>query len=170
MRRLALLTLTLVGCVTTPKPPAIVDPPDGAIATAGATRVPLIVSGQNALLVDVVIRGQRVRLLLDTGAQSTVLDLGVARKLGITVRPTQSYSIGVGAGRVAGYSGEPTPFTIGDATVVVSPRLQDFTNITWAGLSRGGEPVVGLLGFDVLRAGHAVLDMDRGELWLRGEP
>lgn len=164
MKRLLFFIVLLAGCATA-KPQAAVAPSE--LSTVGMTRVPLIVSGQNALLVEVTLRGERMLMLVDTGAQSTVLDIGVARRLGLAMRPTPSYSIGIGAGRVAAREGEATTFTLGTFHATIAPRLQDFTSLTWNGLARGGRPVVGLLGYDALQSYHAILDVDGGAMWLR---
>lgn len=170
MMRATLLALSLTaGCASTTTPPAAAPAASaGPIATTGMTRVPLIVSGQGALLVDVTINGEAVVMILDTGAQSTVLDLATANRLGMRSNPSASYSIGVGAGRVAGRDGAATTFRLGNAfDATVAPRLQDFTNLTWNHLRRGGRPIVGLLGFDVLASYGAIVDVGRGEMWLR---
>ena len=85
----------------------------------------------------------------------------------MSLRPGASYSVGVGAGRVAGREAESTTFTLAGFDAQVAPRVQDFTGLTWNGLARSSRPIVGLLGFDVLRSYGAVLDVQRGELWLR---
>lgn len=158
--------LCVAGCATAPVAPKADAP--AAVSTTGLRKVPLIVSGQNALLVEVSInKGEPVLMLVDTGAQSTVLDITVARKLGLSIRSRASYSIGVGAGRVEGREAEATTFTLGDVDTQIAPRVQDFTGLTWSGLSRSPRPVVGLLGFDVLRSYGAILDVGRGELWLK---
>lgn len=162
----AAFAMLVVGCATAPTPSTPAAPSE--LSTAGMHKVPLIVSGQNQLLVEVSInKGEPVLMIVDTGAQSTVLDIGVARKLGLSIRPTPSYSVGVGAGRVAGREAEATTFTLAGLDTRIAPRVQDFTGVTWNALARSPRPVVGLLGFDVLRSYGAILDVARGELWLR---
>ena len=155
----------LAGCAATTTPPPAARPSE--LSTVGMHRVPLIVSGQNALLAEVTIRGEPVLMLVDTGAQSTVLDIGVARRLGLTLKPGASYAVGIGAGRVAGREAEATTFTLAGFDTTIAARVQDFTGLTWNGLARSSRPVVGLLGFDVLRSYGAIVDVSRGEMWLR---
>ena len=130
-------------------------------------RVPLTVTGQGSMLVTVNLNGKDVSLILDTGAQATVIDLRVATELGVPLMPGQLYSVGVGAGRVAARQGAVVTLDMAGFKAKVAPTLQDFSTLTLNHLSRGGKPIVGLLGFDVLRSYDAVIDVGEPALYLR---
>lgn len=164
---LFLLSLVSAGCAGTQPPSAALADTTANLSTAGMHRVPLVTTGQGALLVPITVRGEEIWMIVDTGAQGTVLDLATANRLGIQSRASNSFSVGIGAGRVAIRQGEITTFTFAGLDTRVAPKLQDFTNLTWNAMARGGNPIVGLLGFDVLKSYGAILDIDAGVMWLR---
>jgi Aspartyl protease len=157
------------GCATTtePKTKAASEKVEQAASTAGMHRVPLLLTGQNSALVEMTLNGKEIILLLDTGAQGTVIDIAVARSLGVKMSSTTSYGRGVGAGVVAARQGEVVTLTMNGFDAKVSPTLQDFSSMTNNWLRRGGRPIIGLLGYDVLRAYGAIIDLNEGAMYLR---
>lgn len=134
----------------------------------GMTRVPLRVTAQGSALVDCRVNGKLIVLILDTGAQSTVIDLRAATDAGIKSREVPGfYSRGVGAGRVAMRQGEVVTLDMSGFPAKVAPTLQDFSGLTIQHLATGSTPIVGLLGFDVLRSYGAVIDLKEGAMYLK---
>lgn len=117
---------------------------------------------QNVPLVGVHINGQPATLVLDTGANLTLLTetaarrLGLAREAGISVGTISAGGVGVAsAARISG-------LTVGE--VQVPARLVGVVPIAlpqWA-----GGPVDGLLGTDLLAAYDVELDLPNGTVTL----
>jgi hypothetical protein len=134
----------------------------------GMTRVPLVVTGQGSALVRCSINGKPITLILDTGAQGTVIDLRAATAAGVKSKEVPGfYSRGIGAGRVAMRQGETITLEMSGFPARVSPTLQDFSGLTLQHLQTGSTPIVGLLGFDVLRSYGAIIDLQEGAMYLR---
>jgi hypothetical protein len=134
----------------------------------GMTRVPLTVTAQGSALVKCTVNGKPIVLILDTGAQGTVIDLRVATQAGIKSTEVPGFfSRGIGAGRVAMRQGETITLDMSGFPARVTPTLQDFSGLTLMHLQTGSTPIVGLLGFDVLRAYGAVIDLQEGAMYLK---
>lgn len=168
----ALLSAALVaGCASTdsvaPATRVASEKVERAASTAGMHRVPLILSGQNSALVEMNLNGKPIVLLLDTGAQGTVMDLGVANRLGVKSSASNMFNHGVGAGRVAIRQAEVVTLEMSGFPARVSPSLQDFSSLMNSWSRKGGKPIVGLLGYDVLRTYGAIIDLNEGAMYLR---
>lgn len=138
-----------------------------AASTAGMHRVPLILTGQNSALVEIKVNGKEIVLLLDTGAQGTVMDIAATHALGVKSAASSGYSQGVGAGRVAMRQAEIVTFDMAGFQAQVAPSLQDFSALMNNWRRRGGKPIIGLLGYDVLHTYGAIIDLNEGAMYLR---
>ena len=171
----ALSLVSLVGCAGSPSQSRPESPASNAAANfpesrslAGMTRIPLTVTGQGSALVNCTINGKPIVLILDTGAQSTVIDLRAATNAGVKSHEVPGfYSRGIGAGRVAMRQGEVITLEMSGFPAQVAPSLQDFSSLTIQHLQTGSTPIVGLLGFDVLRSYGAVIDLKEGAMYLK---
>ncbi len=120
-----------------------------------------------ARLVAVDIAGRRVNFQLDTGAARTEIDTELARELGLEPVVT-------GANVVGFFGSEPArqvvlaKIRIGRVSIIGLPvfvRDSFAAEDSTSGIDRPR----GLLGVDVLRAGHAVLDLVENTLRFRSE-
>lgn len=169
--------LLVAGCTSTssaPQTSKAVEPGSNADAAptsrslVGMTRVPLIVTAQGSALVKCMVNGKQIVLILDTGAQATVIDIRAATNAGIRSHEVPGfYSRGVGAGKVAMRQGDVTTLDMSGFQAQVAPTLQDFSSLTLQHLQTGSTPIVGLLGFDVLRSYNAVIDLKEGAMYLQ---
>jgi predicted aspartyl protease len=168
---LACAALTAAGCAATdtvaPTTKAASAKVERAASTTGMHRVPLILTGQNSALVEMTINGKPIVLLLDTGAQGTVMDLGVATSIGVKSSASPIFNHGVGAGRVAIRQSEIITLDMHGFQAKVAPSLQDFSALMNSWGQRGGKRIVGLLGYDVLRTYGAIIDLNEGAMYLR---
>ncbi len=131
-------------------------------------RVPLVVTAQGSALVRCTINGKPITLILDTGAQGTVIDLRVATAAGVKSTEVPGFfSRGVGAGKVAMRQGETITLEMSGFPARVTPTLQDFSGLTIQHMQTGSTPIVGLLGFDVLRSYGAFIDLKEGAMYLQ---
>jgi predicted aspartyl protease len=131
----------------------------------GYTPVDLTVTGGH-LHVSAVVNGVPCRLLVDTGASLTVLDLQFARKAHIGGYETGQYARGIGTNarpiRVSRFPElKVGDFTIKNAAVTITDLDPDL-------LGGDGNPsAVGLLGAEYLGLHGAVFDFNSGTLYLR---
>ena len=130
-------------------------------------RVPLQKSGQGAALLTTTLNGTPITLLVDTGAQSTVIDLRVAQKAGVKLQPGALRSIGVGPGVINARQGEVVTLDLAGYPAQVRPTLQDFSGLIAASRRWSSTPIVGLLGYDVMSSCGAILDLDEGAMYLK---
>ena len=168
---LASSMIFMAGCASAgsdaPTTRAASEKVERAASTAGMHRVPLILTGQNSALVEIKINGKEIVLLLDTGAQGTVMDIAATTALGVKSTGGAGYSQGVGAGRVAMRQAEVITMDMAGFEARVAPSLQDFSALMNNWRRRGGKPIIGLLGYDVLHAYGAIIDLNEGAMYLR---
>ena len=136
-----------------------------ALAARGYRRIPLTLLSTGHLEVMGAVGGKPVRVLLDTGAASTVADREWATSAGFTLRP-----LGIkGAGSVALDLAlvEGAELSIGGIRLFRIPVLAiDLREVRAALRQQGVEPPDLVLGGDVLKAWSAVIDYPTATLWL----
>jgi hypothetical protein len=108
----------------------------------------------NGVFVQAQVKGETLWFVLDSGASRTLLDVAVARRLGI--RATESSTIGgAGTGRVPVQIAKAQSLSLGGATLRgVDFRLLDLSGQTPA----WGRRVDGIVGYDLLC--HAAVTID----------
>ncbi len=177
---MTVLALVLAAVALTRPTPVHIEPeatfalPPPASACDGATglpgggdRIPLTVStvsGQVAESLNVCIGGQGpFPFVLDTGAGHSIIDTGLARRLGLASAGPASEFAGVGC------TGTAHPVSVGSWSLDgVTLRPQQLTAATLPHMGGKGQ-LVGLLGSDVLaRFGAVRVDFRAGALVLPG--
>lgn len=175
MRLLALLPLLLVAACDQlplartaaydPGTPASVDQ---AMCRLGFTAVPMTELPSGHHLVEATLNGRRARFVVDTGANATVLhaplvgDYGLDRALGVGAA-----AVGIG-GQARARVWSFRTLRIGEVETppgrIISTDLSQMVNFLGA---RADEPIVGIIGQDILSAQQAVIDVPRPILYLR---
>jgi len=137
----------------------------------GFVAVPLHVNAVGHFEVEAEVNGQPARLLVDTGASHTVFATPSAERLGLHRTPSSARAGGVGS------SDHATESTFVDALRLGAVLLRDvaawtfdLAHVNRALAARGGQPVDGAVGGDVLRPAEAVIDYARATLYLRVAP
>jgi predicted aspartyl protease len=130
---------------------------DGYLRARGFTRVPMRESADEHFTVEAAINGRATRLIIDTGASTTLLASHVATFASVTPLPLHSTYRG-SAGNVPIRGGLVSDLTIGgyqlrDAEVTIASLLKDLG--------------AGLLGEDYLSLNFAVIDISGMALYLR---
>ncbi len=98
--------------------------------------------------------------LIDTGANRSALDAGVARALGL---PDEGGTTVEGTGGVVEVSSTTVPrFTLGPVIRRLSPTVSDLSGLA----GPAGEPVAGILGSDLFGDRVLTFDFERGRLAL----
>lgn len=134
-----------------------------------ARRVPVVVHvaprGATVVLVPVYINGRGpFRFVLDTGASRSIIDQGLARRLGFVIRPSREQLTGVNASRSAGRI-IVSHWRIGGVALPREPVL----TLSLASDKRG-QGLGGLIGSDNLRRfGRFTLDY-AGQLLILPHP
>ena len=118
--------------------------------------------------------GRPIDIVLDTGAAKTIVDLNYCRAEGFAVSDTgQPGAPAVGAGNTA-----VSVYTLGDVRLTLEGLpvrsdgifVIDMTYTNQKLTMRGADPIRAVLGQDVLRYHHAVIDYATLALFLKEEP
>jgi predicted aspartyl protease len=129
------------------------------------TRVPIQREETGALTVPCSIRGQPMRLLIDTGAFVPILHERFVKSLGLAVEPTR---ISAQFGR--GGSKKIDAAKIDDLHIGVfkmRPEKFGVAPLPQFALQQGRSKIAGILGMDTLYICHAIIDLDGMNLFLK---
>ena len=157
-------------CTTTapapaPSPAASVG---GALCRLGFSAIPIRALASGHHLVDVTLNGKPATFVVDTGAGGTVIHAPYATSfLGTAAATRQGEAIG--AGGTTALSRYPVEaLTIGGAaTALTTIYALDLGSVVKALDPLAGRPVQGVIGQDVMRAQHAIVDVRQSVLYLR---
>lgn len=112
--------------------------------------------------------GNRISLLLDTGANETIVDLGFVRQFGIPVRDAQAQLKGVEGRESSLKIAQLSSIQLGDFTIANPPVLA--ADLSQWHLSRTNRSVFqprGLIGGRFFNFTAAIIDCDGQKLWCR---
>jgi len=135
---------------------------------SGFRCIPMHVSDGFNLYVDGSINGRKARLMVDTGAFATLLHSRFVRGMRIPLRETPFSSSGVNLKQRGVQMATISRFSIGSMDL----DRKDVGVINLEGLIHGGlldasPPVAGLLGSEILRLHHAIIDFGTKNLYLK---
>jgi clan AA aspartic protease (TIGR02281 family) len=134
----------------------------------GFVAVPLHVNAVGHFELAAEVNGQAARLLLDTGASHTVFATPSAERLGLRTAPSAERASGVGAADHATATTTVADLRLGAVRLRgIAAWTFDLGHVNRALEARGGAPIDGALGGDVLRPAEAVIDYARATLYLR---
>lgn len=135
----------------------------------GFEKLPIVVSDGYNLYVDASVNGAPARMMIDTGAFTTLLHRPFVRQLRIPTEETQLQSAainlkqeGVGVARIRKLSLGLVNISGKDVGVV------DLGGVLHEGL-RHKPPTVGLLGAEILRRNHGIIDFGSRTLYLQSD-
>lgn len=135
---------------------------------SGFRSIPMHVSEGFNLYVDGSVNGQKAKLMVDTGAFTTLLHSRFVRRMRIPMRDTPFSSSGVNLKQRGVQMATIARFSIGSMDM----RDKDVGVINLEGLIHGGlldasPPVAGLLGSEILRRHHGIIDFGTKTLYLK---
>lgn len=135
---------------------------------SGFRRIPMHVSDGFNLYVDGSVNGQKAKLMVDTGAFTTLLHSRFVRRMKIPLRDTPFSSSGVNLKQRGVQVATISRLSIGSMNL----ERKDVGVINLEGLIHGGllnasPPVVGLLGSEILRRHHGIIDFGTKSLYLK---
>ncbi len=129
------------------------------------TRVPIQREQTGALTVPCSIRGQPMRLLIDTGAFVTILHGGFVKSLGLAVEPTRISAQFARGGSKKINAAKIDALNIG--AFKMSPEKFGVAPLPRFALQQGDTKIAGILGMDTLYICHAIIDLDGMSLFLK---
>jgi predicted aspartyl protease len=136
----------------------------------GFRRIPMHVSDGFNLYVDGSVNGKPARLMVDTGAFATLLHSRFVRRMQIPLRETPYSSSGVNLKQRGVQMATISRLSVGSMNL----ERKDVGVINLEGLIHGGlldasPPVAGLLGSEILRRHHGIIDFGTKNLYLKAE-
>jgi len=134
----------------------------------GLRGVPIRVSDTYNLYVDASINGQPARLMIDTGAFATLLHRGFVRKLHVPLHQTEFSSSAVNLKQRGVQVARIRRLSVGSVDIVGKDvGVVDLEGLIHSDLLRGSQPVAGLLGAEILRSHHGIIDFGTRTLYLK---
>jgi hypothetical protein len=170
-----LLILIALGChrdaAIPARPPAGPSEPGWPVVARnlpGYLEIPLKQTPTGAFHVDVEIGPERLNMLLDTGADSVVLDRKIAvERLKFALKDSTILAGGLGTSQASTHTTPIPPLKIGPFTSVPGEALvMDLTHPNEAAARFGVPPIDGLLGSAFLHAHRAVIDYPHKRLFV----
>ena len=134
----------------------------------GFRGIPMHVSEGFNLYVDGAVNGKKAKLMVDTGAFATLLHSRFVRRMQIPLRDTPFSSVRRKSEKRGVQMATISRFSIGSMDL----RSNDVGVINLEGLIHGGlldasPPVAGLLGSEILRRYHGIIDFGTKTLYLK---
>jgi predicted aspartyl protease len=138
------------------------------LTAAHFQRVPLVRTGVGHFEAAGTLNGIPIRVLIDTGAASTVLSLALVRHLGLDLVPLGQIGGGAGGANLEVFEVRGAELRLGE--VVPRPKAlmaMDLSHVDAALAQQGAAPVDAILGMDVYEAQAAVIDYGSASLFLQ---
>jgi predicted aspartyl protease len=134
----------------------------------GFRSIPMHVSPGFNLYVDGSVNGNKAKLMVDTGAFATLLHLRFVRRLKIPTRDTPFSSTGVNLKSRGVQMATISRFSIGSMDMRdKNVGVINLEGLIHGGLLDGSPPVAGLLGSEILRRHHGIIDFGTKTLYLK---
>jgi predicted aspartyl protease len=166
---LSAAALLAAGCNTVPPGARAGAAPTvgAALCSMGFSAIPMRALASGHHLVDVTLDGKPATFVVDTGAGATVLHAPYAASfLGQAAATQRGQAIGAG-GSIALSAYPITGLSIGGtATGLRQIYALDLGSVVKALDPIAGRPVNGVIGQDVMRAQHAIVDVRQSVLYL----
>lgn len=135
---------------------------------SGFRRVPMYVSPGYNLYVNGSVNGKAARLMVDTGAFATLLHLNFVRRMRIPLRDTPFNSSGVNLKQRGVQMATISRFSVGSMDMQSNEvGVINLEGLIHDGLLDAKPPVVGLLGSEILRRYHGIIDFGTSSLYLK---
>ena len=135
---------------------------------SGFRRIPMHVSDGFNLYVDGSINGQKAKLMVDTGAFTTLLHSRFVRRMKIPLRDTPFSSSGVNLKQRGVQIATISRLSIGSMNLERKDvGVINLEGLIHAGLLDASPPVAGLLGSEILRRHHGIIDFGTKSLYLK---
>jgi predicted aspartyl protease len=140
------------------------------LASRGFTRIPIRLTGNHHFDVPAAINGHATRLIVDTGATTTLLGKEIAVQYGVvpgTIGPGRLFSQTTDGKRVPISDGNVKELQIGDFKIPNAEVMMAPIDSAVVQSKSSGEANAGLLGEEHLSRNFAVIDLGGMALYLR---
>ncbi len=118
--------------------------------------------------IDAQIDGHEVVMLVDTGASKTLLHDGIAERIGIQNKKIDDCGGGIGTASAAVGTALTNVFTLGELEIPdFLLYIMDFGHVLAGIKAKGGHPVDGVVGADILGSRSAIIDYKGAKLYLK---
>jgi predicted aspartyl protease len=135
---------------------------------SGFRRIPMHVSDGFNLYVDGSVNGRKARLMVDTGAFATLLHSRFIRGMKIPLRETPFSSSGVNLKQRGVQLATISRLSIGSMDLQRNEvGVMNLEGLIHGGLLDASPPVAGLLGSEILRLHHGIIDFGTKSLYLK---
>jgi hypothetical protein len=140
------------------------------LAREGYRRVPLGRNGVGHFEANGTLAGRAIRVLVDTGAASTVISLSLARELGLQLAPLGRTGGGAGGTQLEIFQLQGVELELDGARLRPSALYaMDLSHVNAALAKKGATPVEAVLGADALDRQKAVIDYASSSLFLKDD-
>ncbi|HET9417826.1 MAG TPA: aspartyl protease family protein [Chthoniobacterales bacterium] len=134
----------------------------------GLRSVPIRVSEDYNLYVDGAINGAPAQLMVDTGAFATLLHRDFVRRMRIPLRETPFRGAAVNLKQRGVQIARIRRLSVGSVDIVGKDvGVIDLSGLVRHGLLEASPPVAGLLGAEILRSHHGIIDFGTRTLYLK---
>ena len=134
----------------------------------GFSRVPMEVSSGYNLYVNGTFNGRPAKLMVDTGAFTTLLHQRFVRRMKIPLRDSEFSSTGVNLKRRDVQLATISRFSVGSVNMRSKEvGVIDLEGLVRTGLLNGSRPVAGLLGSEILQRHNGIIDFGTRTLYLK---
>ena len=138
------------------------------VSFRGYQRLPMHMSNNYNLYVDGAINGTPARLMVDTGAFATLLHDSFVRQMRIPTRETDFRSAAVNLKQRGVEVAKIRRLSLGNINIVGKEvGVIDLEGLIHSGLLEANPPVAGLLGAEILRQHHGIIDFGTRTLYLK---
>ena len=133
----------------------------------GYRRIPLSRNGVGHFEAGGTLAGRAVRVLIDTGAASTVVSLSLAQELGLQMTSLGRQGGGAGAAQLEIFQLHDADLHLDHAMPGPALYAMDLSHVNKALALKGTTPVDVILGVDVFERQAAIIDYGSSSLFLK---
>ena len=138
---------------------------------AGYRRIPLQRSGVGHFHAEATLRGRAVSVLVDTGADCTLVSVALAKELALPLTMLPTKGAGAGSAAMDVYVVEDVKLELpGLAVPPGDMYAMDLSHSNEAMVAQGFAPIEAIMGRDVFEQHAAVIDYGSQSLFLKPAP
>ena len=134
----------------------------------GYTKVKMKRNATNHFEIRATINGVKGRFILDTGASSSCVGFEAADTFNLNVEESHIKATGAGASNMETQLSKKNKVKIGkwkqEKAILI---LFNMAHVNHGLMSQNADPVDGIIGADILKKSHAIIDYERKYLYLK---
>ena len=139
----------------------------GFLENQGYTKIKLHFTKTNHFEIIASINGVKGLFILDTGASSSCIGFNVVDKFKLTIQDSKIKATGAGASDMETKLSKNNKVKLGKRNYYkLNLVIFDLTHVNTALIEHHSKPVDGIIGADILKQGHAVIDYKKKYLYL----